>query len=320
MDKLASIGFYTLSDHRVKNASMYSSLWRCELIVTSRCNFNCVYCRKRTEPDLPLEDALNTLKIWTDQKLKCIRFSGGEPTVYPHLLELVRYAKEHSVEQIAISTNGSASKEYYDKLLEAGVNDFSISLDACCAATGDSIAQKENSWDIVVGNIKHISKHAYVTLGVVLMEMNLSEVEKIVQLGYDLGVSDIRLISAAQWNGPIVVNIPDHIRQKFPILNYRLKNLARGRNVRGLSSLYDNDLCPLVLDDMAVEGNKHYPCIIYMRERGAPIGEIGPNVREERYQWYAKHNPLEDPICSKNCLDVCIDYNNRMREVNWGCE
>jgi sulfatase maturation enzyme AslB (radical SAM superfamily) len=43
--KLQDIGFYTLSDNQAKNVSWYSDLQRCELILTDRCNFKCVYCR-----------------------------------------------------------------------------------------------------------------------------------------------------------------------------------------------------------------------------------------------------------------------------------
>ena len=74
--------------------------------------------------------------------------------------------------------------------------------------------------------------------------------------------------------------------------------------------------CGLVLDDMAVMGNKHYPCIIYMRESGNPIGTIGPNMRNERLNWYKTHDCTLDPICSKNCLDVCVHYNKKFQDLN----
>jgi hypothetical protein len=32
---------------------------------------------------------------------------------------------------------------------------------------------------------------------------------------------------------------------------------------------------------MAVNHGKHYPCIIYMREMGKPIGDVGPNMRAD---------------------------------------
>lgn len=43
--KLEDIGFYTLFDERAKNVSWNSDLQRCELILTDKCNFKCVYCR-----------------------------------------------------------------------------------------------------------------------------------------------------------------------------------------------------------------------------------------------------------------------------------
>ena len=37
---------------------------------------------------------------------------------------------------------------------------------------------------------------------------------------------------------------------------------------------------------------------------------INKNTRIERYNWYLKHNSLEDNICRKNCIDVCKAFNN----------
>jgi hypothetical protein len=68
--------------------------------------------------------------------------------------------------------------------------------------------------------------------------------------------------------------------------------------------------CRLAFDDMAVMGGQHYPCIIYLREGGAPIGPVGHGMREARRQWVSKHDSFADPICRANCLDVCVDYNN----------
>lgn len=325
MDELAKIGFYTLEDARAANVSSITPLWRCEMLLTSRCNFNCTYCRKRTEPDIPFSQALHTLKVWISEGLKNVRFSGGEPTLYPGLSKLVGFAKSGCVERIAVSTNGTAPISLYDELLAAGVNDFSISLDACCSETGDKIAGKVDSYNTVVDTIRYLAKRTYVTLGVVLFEENISEIEEIVQLGYELGVADIRLISAAQWDKPLHTKIPDHIREKMPILNYRLTNMEKNKPVRGIRKSSEGSIdncdcnhCPLVLDDMAVEGNKHYPCIIYLRERGEAIGKVGPFIRKERLDWYGQHNTHADPICQKNCLDVCVDYNNRAARTNFG--
>lgn len=76
--KLDDIGFYTLSDQRVKNVSGISPLWRCELLITSKCNFKCSYCRGTdSKADISLQEAVYIVDQWLSHDLKNIRFSGG---------------------------------------------------------------------------------------------------------------------------------------------------------------------------------------------------------------------------------------------------
>jgi molybdenum cofactor biosynthesis enzyme MoaA len=253
---------------------------------------------------------------WTNNGLKNIRLSGGEPTLWRGLEALVKYIKSKpSIKRIAISTNGSAHWTQYKLLHELGVDDFSISLDACCSSTGDKMAGVGGKWETVIGNIRYLSKLTYVTVGIVLTPENIAEGLKTVELAAELGVSDIRIISSAQWNGKMeefLKSNPDLIK-KYPILSYRLYNMFMERSVRGLKDT-DNNKCPLVLDDMIVAGNHHYPCVIYFREGGKAIGATDGWIRADREKWHISHNTHEDPICKKNCLDVCVDYNNKVRE------
>ena len=202
--KLDDIGFYTLEDQRARKSCKNSPLWRCELILTSACNFACPYCRgieKEHCGSLSYESAKQVVDLWCRNGLKNIRFSGGEPTLWKHLPKLVEHTKSLGVKRIAVSTNGSASLEYYKMLIDNGVDDFSISLDACCSETGDHMAgDKSGSWRKVVENIRELSKLVYTTVGVVLTENNIEEFYDIVVFAYNLGVADIRVISSAQWN------------------------------------------------------------------------------------------------------------------------
>ena len=316
--KLQDIGFYTLSDERAKIASSASPLMRCELILTDTCNFKCPYCRGLKQDitgTLTLDRAKEIVSLWAAEGLRNVRFSGGEPLVYPGLLELVEFTKSLGVERIAISTNGSAPRKRYLELLEAGVNDISISLDACCASYGDKMAGVSGAWGLVVDNIRELSKLTYVTLGIVVTEETVNQLTETISFAADLGPSDIRVISAAQFDQLLTAaeKLPAELVDRYPILRYRMDNLKQSRNVRGLSEL-DSHKCGLVLDDIASAGGKHFPCIIYMREQGDAIGEVGPNMRAERQSWFESHDTHQDPICKKNCLDVCIDYNNRFQK------
>ncbi len=315
--KLEDIGFYTLSDERARNACVSSPLMRCELLVTDQCNFNCPYCRgSGVKGDMRFGDALAILHYWLTNGLKNLRISGGEPTLWPYLAILAKAARSDGVERVAISTNGSASPELYDTLIDAGVNDFSVSLDGGCCATGDRMAGGiPGMWDVVVENIRLISSKTYCTVGMVFTEDNVNEAREAVEFAAELGVSDIRVIPSAQYNQALesLKSLPEEMLSRFPILKYRVGNLRNGDHVRGMEKLAPKR-CYLALDDMAVAGDKHYPCIIYLREGGDAIGKVGEKCREERSEWVAGHDCDTDPICRKNCLDVCVAYNTKCAE------
>lgn len=312
-NKLEDIGFYTLSEHRARHASGCSPMWRCELLVTQRCNFRCSYCRPMgyIGDDTPLATAMQTLAYWIDDGLQNVRFSGGEPTLHPGLAQMVAYCKGRGVRRVAVSTNGSQPLELYLQLIAAGVDDMSVSLDACCAGDVDIMSGTGGYGDTVLANIRELARRVYTTVGVVITPDNHASLGDTVAWAHDAGVADIRVVPAAQ-NSMIVDAlgaIEDDVIADHPILRYRVLNTRNGRGVRGLSP-DDSSQCYLCMDDSVIAGGLHYPCVIYMREGGKPIGSVGPDMRKERCRWHSTHDCHSDSICCHNCLDVCIDYNN----------
>lgn len=327
MDNLKEIGFYTLSNERVQNVSGSSQMKRCEMIITEYCNFKCPYCRglsddiygNRKIKELSLDEIIHNINLWCENTpLENIRFSGGEPTLHKNIIQIIEYAKFKGIKRIAISTNGSNKIELYKKLIDAGCNDFSISLDACCADDGDKMAGGiQGSWNKVIENIREISKLTYVTVGVVLTPDNINKTIDTIRFAHNLGVADIRIISAAQWNQPIprLNEIENEIKEAHPILKYRINHFAEGVNVRGIQET-DSHQCAIVLDDSVIAGSFHFPCVIYMREKGKPIGKVSKTMRTDRVKWFKSHDTYLDPICKKNCLDVCRDHNNKYKEFH----
>jgi MoaA/NifB/PqqE/SkfB family radical SAM enzyme len=60
--------------------------------------------------------------------IKNIAFTGGEPTLHPHFLDIASYAKNYS-ENVSVTTNGfyCTTRDRIKELLSAGVNRFSFS-------------------------------------------------------------------------------------------------------------------------------------------------------------------------------------------------
>jgi sulfatase maturation enzyme AslB (radical SAM superfamily) len=314
---LDKIGFYTLSEERARTASAFTPLMRCEMVITEKCNFRCPYCRglkgdaNRT---LTGSEIKNGLSYWIQDGLNNVRFSGGEPTLHINLLDAVKQCKLGGVKRIAISTNGFMPQKKYDDLLCAGVNDFSISLDACCSSIGDMMAGgRKGAWKRVIETIRYLGYDNYVTVGIVVTDENIGQLVDTILFAHDLGVSDIRVIPAAQYtrdNTKELEKIPFDILCAHPILYYRVQRAILGHSVRGISKV-DSRKCGLVLDDSVIAGGYHYPCVIYLREGGRYIGRVGGGMRTDRLKWHLTHDTHKDAICRNNCLDVCIEYNNQ---------
>ena len=284
--KLEEIGFYSLYDDRVRNLSLSSQMKRCEMIITEYCNFSCPYCRglksevygDRKLKQLSLEEIKQNIDYWCEnQPLENIRFSVVNLLYIKILLKLYHMRKSKDIKHIAISTNGSNKTELYKQLVDVGCNDFSISLDACCASDGDKMAGEiKGSWNKVIENIEILSKLTYVTVGVVLTPENVSSCVDTIRFAHNLGVLHIRIISAAQVGYidiPKLCEIEQEILDSHPILNYRINNFLEGINVRGINES-DSHKCPLVIDDSIIAGDFHYPCVIAMREGAEPIGKV----------------------------------------------
>ena len=289
--------------------------------ITAKFNFNCPYCNKFTgilgeEPSL--ENVKETISKLSQNNgnLKYVHFTGGEPTVRKDLPEIVQYAKSVNA-NVGVSTNGSANIELYKQLVDCGVELFSISLDAKNEDINSSMSGVNNIFNKVVSNIQEISKTCKVTIGTVINDANFNDAENIIKFISDLGVSDIRVGTATQFNKMINLNLPQNILDKHPILNYRINNFKSGKNMRGVCGT-DCKHCFMTLDDISIVNNYHFPCMVYAREKGSPIGSVSntEKMKSERIKWVANHDCTKDPICQKYCMDFKIDYNNKFNKIN----
>ncbi|WP_300379665.1 GTP 3',8-cyclase MoaA [Clostridium sp.] len=106
--------------------------------LTDNCNLRCIYCMEEDSNNFyKKEDKLTTeeiCKVVTESAklgIKKIRFTGGEPLVYPDILNLVkRVNKIEGIEGIYLTTNGILLERYLKDFYENGVKGVNISLDS----------------------------------------------------------------------------------------------------------------------------------------------------------------------------------------------
>lgn len=105
--------------------------------LTDRCNLRCVYCMpahgmKFAPRDelLTDEELLKVVRAAVKIGFSRLRLTGGEPTVRPNLVDLVReMAAMPGVEDISMTTNGLLLERLASDLARAGLRRINISLD-----------------------------------------------------------------------------------------------------------------------------------------------------------------------------------------------
>lgn len=105
--------------------------------LTDRCNLRCVYCMpahgmKFAPRDelLTDEELLRVVRAAVKIGFSRLRLTGGEPTVRPNLVDLVReMAAMPGVEDISMTTNGLLLERLASDLARAGLRRINISLD-----------------------------------------------------------------------------------------------------------------------------------------------------------------------------------------------
>jgi cyclic pyranopterin phosphate synthase len=124
--------------------------------VTDRCNFRCQYCMPvEGLPWLPkaeilrFEEIAEVVRQLAPLGLRRLRITGGEPTIRPQLVELVRMLRAiPGVEDIALSTNGVKLPELAGPLAEAGLDRVNISADSLRPERVAAIARRDLGFDL----------------------------------------------------------------------------------------------------------------------------------------------------------------------------
>ena len=134
------------------------NIYYARISITDKCNLRCVYCMP--EDKVYENNLINDTLSFNDYKfiinglsqvgIKKIKFTGGEPLLYPHLIELIKYAHyECNIDDISITTNGIGLNEIAYELKRSGLKSVNISLDSLKSYKYKSITRGGNLTDVL---------------------------------------------------------------------------------------------------------------------------------------------------------------------------
>jgi len=130
-----------------------------------------------------------------------IGFLGGEPTLYPHLERIVRFAREQGYRRVSLVTNGSrlADADKLESLLDAGVTRVAVSIHSHQAKIEDGITTRKGSFEEKIRALRNLVAQRRrgrlpdgLSLNTVLHRKNVEYLVEFSAFMKDIGINNIR--------------------------------------------------------------------------------------------------------------------------------
>lgn len=295
-------------------------------MVTHKCNLTCQHCIRGSKRcvDMDFDAAKNGLeKILTFDKNATLVITGGEPTLYPHFINLAEYAIER-FREVIVTSNGTT--DIFKKNIDALKSLHSKGLRLQFSLDGDEKAHDAmrgtGSWNKAMSNMDALSaKDIALWVSTVVTHDNMVSIERlrnelirrkvqkwhvsqVLPFGCGKGLS---APTRAEWNA-LVDRLLDTVPMKLGIKKFfdfsgleklanediaRMVGMAKKRKLMncgsGTRKLY-------IYPDFSVSGCTCIHQLIFGYLNAQNLGDIlsSPNAKAVRY-----YNLLEDSPCRK---------------------
>jgi len=137
------------------------------IILKTVCDNDCIFChdsKRKYHEDWNDYDRSCFLKSQIVSAVKggytAIKFTGSEPLNYPHILQLIEYARKHNIRDISIGTTGRKLKDFsfLRKLIKAGVTSFRLPIYGSDEKYHDSITRAPGSFVDLMQALNNLSR------------------------------------------------------------------------------------------------------------------------------------------------------------------
>jgi MoaA/NifB/PqqE/SkfB family radical SAM enzyme len=171
---------------------------RVDIKIGYQCNNHCLFCvqgNKREKCAFRTKFEIKKDLINARKTCQSVVFTGGEPTVHPNFLDLVRLAKKLNFQTIQIQSNGRmfAYKTFCQETIKAGANEFSPVLHGHMAKVHDYLTSVPGSFDQVIRGIKNLKILGQTVItNTVITKFNYRHLPEIAKLLVFLGVDQFQ--------------------------------------------------------------------------------------------------------------------------------
>lgn len=320
---------------------------------TNQCNLRCRHCyqdsaHQSLEDELTLPEKLALVDQIAAEYVPMIAFAGGEPTISPHLLPVLRRCQRHGIHMSVATHGGTMTPRLAGELAGAGVRYVEISLDSVRPGRHDAFRGQPGMWHRTVRGMRYVVQQPGLRLGVAMCvhSGNFDEVEDMFQFAIDIGAECIAHFNFIPVGRGLEMVAGDITPRQRQWLLDRLNALMQSGRIGVISTA--PQLGRVCLAGSPVDGRqscshagsgagwKARVVAKYLGGCGAgrtyvciePAGDITPcvympqrvlgNVRRRTFREIFRHNEFSDLLCNRDKLthhcEVC-----RFKNYCGGC-
>ncbi|MEK6940434.1 MAG: radical SAM protein [Nanoarchaeota archaeon] len=168
------------------------------------CNARCSFCyyldsiKAQTTKDFSTNEVKSRFREAKSLGIDQVDISGGEPTIRPDLLEIIKYAKDIGFVKICIITNGIrlADEKYANSLVDAGLNDILFSTHGTTKEEHENLVNISGSFDRIWKAVDNISKRKEVELrfNMTITNLNFEHCDKLFEKIKPYAPSEVNLL------------------------------------------------------------------------------------------------------------------------------
>ena len=170
--------------------------------LTKNCPLSCIHCSSNASSgnrvQLTRDAVLSIISQAAELHIKSIVFSGGEPLLWPWILDAVRACNAYSLRSLLQSTGinptGDGAKKIV-ALYKHGLNRVIFSLYSPFKNQHDGITRKSGSFDKTVEVMRELEKYNIEReIHFVPLKINYKHLVKLIEFARDLGIPTVSIL------------------------------------------------------------------------------------------------------------------------------
>lgn len=167
--------------------------------ITNRCQLRCAHCymgdRLDSAEKMPYEQVLDTLRLWRRMGSSKLTILGGEPTLHPDYIRIIRAAAEIGFEHVITTSNGlEPARRKFTQMRPEDFSYVQISLDGGSADSHDRI-RGQGTFDEALRNVATLAERGFdVRIICTVNRVNAGDSLRLLRVADELGVSLVKYL------------------------------------------------------------------------------------------------------------------------------